>query len=115
MAGLYSHTTRASGLTLTANIYNSDHQNHIDNHDPEQMDDYSPDVATMKSTTDPGETGTENQPTNLSGEIERLRYAILDAKGTTFWYETPSVNLSELTANTANPGENEIIRQRVFS
>jgi hypothetical protein len=52
-AGLYSHTTRASGLTLTANIYNTDHQNHINNHNTTQIDDYSSSIAEMKTMTDP--------------------------------------------------------------
>ena len=76
MAGLYSHTTRAAGLTLTANIYNGDHQNHINNQVPAQMDDYSVSVAEMKTTTDPFSGGTESQSTTLAGELERLRYQL---------------------------------------
>jgi len=89
MAGLYSHTTRAAGTTLTANIYNTDHQNHIDNHIPTQMDDYSSTVAQMKTATDPGEDGSESQPTSLAGELERLRFAIRDQKKTAQWYQSP--------------------------
>lgn len=89
MAGLYSHTTRATGLTLTAAIYNADHENHITNHVPAQMDDYSSTVGEMQTQTDPGEQGTESQATALSEELERLRYAINEIKKTTtYWYET---------------------------
>lgn len=88
MAGLYSHTTRSTGTTLTANIYNTDHQNHIDNSVPDQQDDYSSTVAQMQSTVDPGEVGTESQATTLAGELERLRFAIRELKGTAQWYQT---------------------------
>ncbi len=87
MAGLYSHTTRASGLTLTAAIYNTDHQNHIDNHVPAQMDDYSTNTTEMQTQTSPGGVGSESQPTSLAGELERLRYMINRMKGTQYWYE----------------------------
>lgn len=87
MAGLYTHTTRASGTILTATIYNADHQNHIDNQDPEQMDDYSPNATGMRVETDPGENGTESLPTSLAGELERIRYVMRALTGKTYWYE----------------------------
>jgi hypothetical protein len=110
MAGLYSHTTRSTGTVLTAAIYNNDHQNHIDNHVPAQMDDHSPDVATMKTTTDPGEDGSESLASNLTGELERIRFAIADAKGTTFWYETPGSTLADLSGESAQ----SIISMKMF-
>ena len=95
MAGLYSHTTRSTGTTLTAAIYNTDHQNHINNHVPAQMDDYSSSVAEMQTQTDPGESGGESQPTTLAGELARLRYAIAEIKGTQYWYQTSPVAAAE--------------------
>ena len=94
MAGLYSHTTRASGLTLTANIYNSDHQNHIDNHIPTQMDDYSGSVAEMQTTTDPYSGDSESQATSLAGELERIRFQLDQVIGAAQWYHDPNINLS---------------------
>lgn len=88
MPALYSHTTRATGTILTATIYNGDHQNHIDNGVPAQLDDYSVNVAQMQTTTDPGDAGSESLALSLAGEIERLRFAIKEMKGTTYWYET---------------------------
>ena len=96
MAGLYSHTTRAAGTTLTANIYNTDHQNHIDNHIPTQMDDYSSTVAQMKTKTDPGDVGTESQATSLAGEIERIRFVLDAIIGGAQWYVDPPVTLTAL-------------------
>lgn len=99
MAGLYTHITRASGTILTATIYNSDHQNHIDNHIPAMIDDYSVNLAQMQSQVDPGELGTENLATDLAGEIQRFRFALAELKGTTYWYES-AANLALLaTAN----------------
>lgn len=93
MAGLYSHTTRVTGTNLTATIYNNDHQNHIDNHVPAQMDDYSVNVAQQQSAVDPGEVGSESAPTTLSGELERLRFMIREITGKTQWYETPITDI----------------------
>ncbi len=89
MPGLYSHTTRAAGTILTANIYNSDHQNHITNHTPQQMDDYSSSVAESQIATDPGEVGSENLATSLSGELARIRFALKEISGGTQWYSSP--------------------------
>tara|TARA_Y100000310_G_C20664605_1_gene806773 strand:- start:955 stop:1326 length:372 start_codon:yes stop_codon:yes gene_type:complete len=102
MAGLYSHTTRASGLTLTANIYNADHQNHIDNHDPEQIDDYSPDNATFQTMTDPYPTSSESLPTTLAGELERIRYQLDQIIGGSQWYhDMPATNGDLTTISTS--------------
>ena len=86
MAGLYSHTTRATGTTLTASIYNTDHQNHVDNQTPQMTDDYSSNVAQMQSTVNPGGVGTESLATTLAGEVERLRYVIKTMHGGAQWY-----------------------------
>jgi hypothetical protein len=91
MAGLYSHTTRTTGTTLTANIYNTDHQNHIDNAVPDQHDDYSTNAAQMQSAVNPGEVGTESLATTTAGELERLRFMISEMKGGAQWYSTTPV------------------------
>ena len=97
MAGNYSHTTRASGLTLTAAIYNADHQNHIDNHNPEQMDDYSANVTEMQATADPYSGGSESLATTLDGELQRLRYLLAQITGEAQWYIDPQANLANLS------------------
>lgn len=108
MPGLYSHTTRATGTILTANIYNTDHQNHINNHVPDQMDDLSSNTAAYQATTDPGESGSESLPTSLEGEIQRVRHILVEAGGNTYWYESPdrSLALNDLTS---------VLQARVFS
>lgn len=111
MSALYSITTRADGLILTAAIYNADHQNHVDNGIPSQLDDYSINTTQMQTNTDPGEVGTESLPTSLAGELERLRFAIKEMKGTSQWYETASSSLTSI--GLAN--DNTIIAVQVFS
>lgn len=96
MAGNYSHTTRSDGTVLTANIYNTDHQNHIDNATPAGLDDYSATVSQMRSTADPGESGSESQATSLAGEVERLRFIIKEITGKTYWYETPDASIADI-------------------
>ena len=100
MAGLYSHTTRSSGTTLTASIYNTDHQNHINNHVPDQMDDYSTDDAEMRVQTDPFPSSATSRATHLAGELERLRYQLDLVIGKTYWYEDPSASLESLNLRT---------------
>lgn len=97
MGGLYTITTRVDGENITAAKYNADHQNHVDNQTPQMTDDYSSTVGQMQTQTDPGESGSESQATALSGELERLRYAIAEAKGTQYWYESADGNLELLT------------------
>lgn len=94
MPGTYTHTTRTTGTTLTASIYNSDHQNHIDHLEPQYIDDYSTNLAAMQTVTDPGELGSESLPTTLGGELERIRYALQEVKtalnpNLARWYQTP--------------------------
>lgn len=97
MPALYSHTTRTTGTVLTAAIYNADHQNHIDNGIPSQLDDYSLNLTQMQAVSDPGEVGSESLATNFAGEIERLRFALKELKGmlnssgsVAQWYVTPN-------------------------
>lgn len=78
---------------LTAAIYNADHENHITNEIPTQMDDYSATVTEMRTSTDPGESGSESQPTSLAGELERLRFRLKELNqsldgGLSHWYQT---------------------------
>lgn len=64
------------------------------------LDDYSVDVTQMRLAIDPGEVGSESLATSSAGEIERLRFAIKDIKGTSQWYETrPAVTHSLATTS----------------
>jgi len=101
MPGLYSHTTRTTGTVLTATIYNADHQNHIDNHVPAQMDDYSTNTTQMQSTADPYPAGAESLATTLAGELERIRYVIAQITGESQWYIDPDSDIATINAAVA--------------
>lgn len=98
MAYPYSHVTRSNGTILTASIYNTDHQNHIDHNIPEDIDDFSVNVSEMQTTADPGEVGTESLATSLSEELARLRFIIKEITGKTKWYESPANSLGNLAS-----------------
>ncbi len=91
MSGLYTHITRATGLTLTASIYNADHNNHITNHIMTKMDDYSTNIAQMQTTTAPYPGDVESLATTAAGEIERIRYILLQLSQRIVWYDDPPV------------------------
>lgn len=104
MPALYSHTTRATGTVLTATIYNGDHQNHIDNGVPAQLDDYSSSVGQMQTATNPGGIGSESLPVSLAGELERIRYVLKELRNGDQWY-----------AQGSAPGAHTLIDVQIFS
>lgn len=77
---------------------NAEIDNILNNLTPAGMDDYSSNAAAMRLSTDPGESGSESLATSLAGEIERLRFAIKEMKGSDvdYWYETAASSLGEL-------------------
>lgn len=84
---------------MTAAIYNADHVNHITYNTPAGLDDYSATVSEMQVQTDPGEIGSESQATSTAGELERLRFALAEMKGTSYWYESANGALSDPSGN----------------
>lgn len=96
MPGNYSIPTRASGSILTATLYNGDHGLHVTYNTPGGCDDASATVSAMQATADPGESGTESLATDLLGELQRMRHAIKEITGKTYWYQTPDTNLGSL-------------------
>lgn len=93
-SGLYSHTTRGVGTVLTSAIYNSDHTNHITNHNPLMMGGHSDSVGQMQAKTDPGGLGSEALASSLSIELEQIRFAIARIQGTTHWYQAAVTSLA---------------------
>lgn len=105
---LYTHTTRATGTTLTAAIYNADHTNHITNGDATQLGGYSGSAAQMAVQTDPGEPGSESLAASISDELERLRFAVYEMKraidqGVTVWYATPTQSQFLINTRSSTP------------
>lgn len=96
--GLYSHTTRATGITLTAAIYNADHVNHITNQNPSMSGAYSDTVAQMQTNTDPGGVGSEVLAPTLAAELEYLRFCLKRLTGEAQWYVAPDATIAALAA-----------------
>lgn len=82
-----------SGETLTASDLNAEFDNILNNLDPTGIDDYSGSNTDMRQVTDPYPSLSESLATSLKGEIERLRYQILQLKSAiaissnTYWYQ----------------------------
>jgi hypothetical protein len=102
-ANFSRYFVEAPGNTILADHYNGEFNNILNNLDPDGVDDASLNLSAFQSTVDPGELASESLPTALRGEIQRLRFAIAEAKfgvGTSRkWYESPaSSNISEAIA-----------------
>lgn len=98
MGAIFSRVkTWTTNEDVQASDLNAEFDNILDNLIPAQLDDYSTNTAAMQATTDPGESGTESLATTLAGEIERLRFAIGEIKGTSQWYESATTSLSDLS------------------
>lgn len=100
--GLLSRVkTWITGEVLTASDLNGEFNNILNNLDPSKVDDASSDLAAMQSVVDPGEAASESQATSLQGEIERLRFALKEHSGKTYWYESPAASLADVATNTS--------------
>jgi hypothetical protein len=93
MAGTYSRIyTKSPGDTISSSERNDEHQNHINNADPDGIGDASADNTEFQATKLPS---TASKPTNLRQEVQALRYqilkhsALLDPSITT-WDEVPT-------------------------
>lgn len=102
-----------SNEVLTAADLNAEFNNILTNAQPSGIEDYSADVSTMQSTTDPGGVGSESLATTLAGEIQRLRYAIKRIVGGAQWYSTPSFDLTNASIGTANIANNAVTTAKI--
>lgn len=98
MGATFSRLKNWIAEVLTYADLNAEIDNILTNLGPAGVDDYSTNVAQMKLQTDPGGLGSESLPTSLSGEIERLRFAINRLSGETYWYEAPDSSIAELAS-----------------
>src|SRR5882724_139299 len=79
--GLYTlRKTYVDGDTLSASDYVADHQQHIDNQNPQETGALSDNVTQYQATTDTGDAGSESLASALDGELERLRFVVKDIK-----------------------------------
>lgn len=102
MGATFSRLKNWIAEVLTYADLNAEIDNILNNLGPAGVDDYSINVIQMQTTTDPGESASESLATSLAGEIERLRFAIGEIKGTSLWYTTADATLNELNGLLAN-------------
>lgn len=83
----------SSNEILTAADLNAEFNNILTNLTPAGVDDYSASTTEMRTVTDPYPASTEDAPTSLAGELENIRYQILEIKkamqasDVTYWYQ----------------------------
>lgn len=84
---------------LTYSDLNAEFDNIINNMAAVTTVGYSSSVSQMRSQTNPGGVGSESLAASVSGELERIRFAIARIVGKTYWYEAPvkSLNLTSAT------------------
>lgn len=117
MAGaLFSRLKNWNAENLTNEDLNAEIDNILNNLAPLMFDDYSVNVVQMQVQTDPGEVGSESLATSLGAELARLRFAIKEISGKSYWYESPSVSLNDLVAAVGTGLlDNRIVSGRVRS
>lgn len=100
MGATFSRIKNWIAETLTYADLNAEIDNILTYLTPAGVDDYSTNATAMRTQTDPGESGTESLATSLAGELERLRFAIQEIKGTgtTYWYQTAASSIGELAS-----------------
>lgn len=117
MAYPYSvHKTYTAGEILTAADLNSTDTTHVNSNIPEDIDDYSANTTEMQTTADPYPGASESLAVALDGELQRLRYQILQigkllgtASTFTHWYfdlpdPTAATTILDID-NTATDGD----------
>lgn len=99
MGAKFSRIKNWTTEVLTNTDLNIEIDNILNHLDPTGVDGYSATATQMRLTTDPGENGTESLATSLAGELERLRFALKEIKGTSvnYWYESTTTSLSDLS------------------
>lgn len=100
MGATFSRIKNWTTEVLTNTDLNAEIDNILNNLDATGVNDYSSSAAQMKITTNPGTTGSESLATSLAGELERLRFVIQRALGSsvTNWYDVPSSTITDLVA-----------------
>ena len=112
MGATFSRIKNWTTEVLSNTDLNAEIDNILDNLGPAGVDDYSTTTTQMRITTDPGEVGSESLATSLAGELERLRFAIKEIKGSdaTQWYSSPGITLTDIL-NTlgGSVGDNRLV------
>ena len=82
------------GDTILASETNAEFNNILTNLTPAGVDDQSTNDAAMQATADPYPAAVIDKPTDLKGELERLRYVIKQITGQAQWYVDPDYSIA---------------------
>lgn len=95
---LYSRVkTWIDGEVLSAGDLNAEFDNILNNSIPDSIEDASANVAAMQTVVSPGDVGTESLATNLTGELQRIRYMLKSFSGKAQWYVPPDGTIGNYT------------------
>lgn len=86
------------GQLIASSLWNNEFTNIFTNGNPTGIGAYSDTDPQMQTSTDPFPSGSTSRPTALSGEIERIRYILNLIIGQTYWYQHPTVSISDLNS-----------------
>lgn len=92
------------GQLIASALWNNEWQNLNVNLIPAGIDSYSTTDTQMQIQTNPFPGGVTSHATSLGGEIERLRFQLALAFGTTFWYDNPNSSIPTFAGLILNAG-----------
>lgn len=92
---LYSRVhTWVTNEVLTASDLNAEFNNILTNSISDSIVGTSGSVGAMRTTVSPGAVSSESLASNVTGEIQRLRYMLAQIIGGAQWYSAPSRSLA---------------------
>jgi hypothetical protein len=93
---------------LTASDLNTEFDNILNNFDPDGMDDASVNDAAMQAVRDPYPASAVSKPTDLTGEVQGLRFVAKQQEVTSQWYIYPDL-ISKTATYTATQDDKVIL------
>lgn len=94
--------SQSSGGTIYAADWNAEFLNILNNLNPAGVDDESANVTAMQTVVDPYPGGSASLATSLQGELQRLRYLLVQITGETYWYIDPDYTIPALAVVNKN-------------
>lgn len=91
-----------TGEVLTASDLNAEFNNVLTNSKSDSIIGTSGTTGAMQTTVDPGGVGSESLASNVTGELQRLRFAINRIVGGAQWYASAGRSLTALAVGRAD-------------
>jgi hypothetical protein len=90
----------AADEILTESDLEAEFDNIYNNLDPDGIEDASTDASAMQATADPYPADVPSLPTDLRGELQRIRYLLKQINGEAQWYIDPDNSLLSTSTPT---------------